>query len=613
MLEGPLEVSRLEPGKTGAGRDEMGHREALAVAFDLVPDRFGLTDQRPVARRDPGPAADRGDRGTRERGGLFGEPFAGRAQLSRVTADERRSHDRRLGGRFGAGRVPRLAKAGEVAVESLHRLDRGGKIGEPQPARLLERPRSERSDPDWRMGVLNGARHEPHHPVLVLPAHRLPRPCRHHGVERALEAIPLLLRRHVEGIEETRPVSPPHPQDHPPRGQPIEHCHLLGKLYRMADGEEVRAGPDAKAPGACGHRGERKQRLRKRHALVEMELGEPERFEAERFRPLRLARELVRGAGRSHVPRRHPDVKPIPFRHAHVCAPARRRDTITRTDRPVGPGSAAALYTRIMTPLAPPQTARAAWIAPSLLSADFARLGDEVAAVVRAGADLVHFDVMDNHFVPNLTFGPMVCRALVGAAGPAPIDVHLMARPVDRLIRDFAEAGATWISIHPEGTDHLDRSLALIRDAGCKAGLVLSPATPLGSLDWTLARLDFVLVMSVNPGFGGQSFIPGTLEKLRAVRALLDRHEAAGGPPVRLQVDGGVKTGNIGAIAAAGADTFVAGSAVFGSDDYAGTIAALRAKAEEAPRDAAGVGNGPDTGIRAGTRTGTPAASATGA
>ena len=231
----------------------------------------------------------------------------------------------------------------------------------------------------------------------------------------------------------------------------------------------------------------------------------------------------------------------------------------------------------------PGEAARPAWVAPSLLSADFARLGEEVTAVVRAGADLIHFDVMDNHFVPNLTVGPMVCKALAGAAGTVPIDVHLMARPVDRLIRDFADAGAAWISIHPEETDHLDRSLALIRDLGCRAGLVLSPATPLDWLDWTLDRLDLVLVMSVNPGFGGQSFLPGTLPKLRAARAILDRHEAAeGGAPIRLEVDGGVKLENIGEIAAAGADTFVAGSAVFGSDDYAGTIAAMRAAAEAA-------------------------------
>ena len=234
-------------------------------------------------------------------------------------------------------------------------------------------------------------------------------------------------------------------------------------------------------------------------------------------------------------------------------------------------------------PSAPDALARAAppvWIAPSLLSADFARLGEEVETVVRAGADLIHFDVMDNHFVPNLTLGPMACGALADAAGTTPIDVHLMARPVDRLIRDFADAGAAWVSIHPEGTDHLDRSLALIRDLGCKAGLALSPATPLAWLDRTLDRLDLVLVMSVNPGFGGQSFLPGALAKLRAARAVLDRHEAAGGPPIRLQVDGGVKTGNVGAAAAAGADTFVAGSAVFGSRDYPGTIAALRSAAE---------------------------------
>lgn len=253
--------------------------------------------------------------------------------------------------------------------------------------------------------------------------------------------------------------------------------------------------------------------------------------------------------------------------------------------------------------------ARPAWIAPSLLSADFARLGEEVAAVVEAGADLIHFDVMDNHFVPNLTVGPMVCRALAaGAAGQTPIDVHLMTRPVDRLIRDFADAGAAWISIHPEGTDHLDRSLALIRDLGCRAGLVLSPATPLDSLDWTLDRLDLVLVMSVNPGFGGQSFLPGTLPKLRAARAILDRHEAAeGGAPIRLEVDGGVKVENIGEIAAAGADTFVAGSAVFGSNDYAGTIAAMRAAAEAARGTAgaeAGTGGGTDIETRAGTGAG---------
>ena len=237
--------------------------------------------------------------------------------------------------------------------------------------------------------------------------------------------------------------------------------------------------------------------------------------------------------------------------------------------------------------------ARPAWIAPSLLAADFARLGEEVRAVGRAGADLIHFDVMDNHFVPNLTLGPMVCEALAGAAAggrPLPIDVHLMTRPVDRLIGEFARAGASWISIHPEGADHLDRSLARIREAGCKAGIAISPATPLSWLDRTLDRLDLVLIMSVNPGFGGQSFLPGALAKLRAARTLLARHEAAGGQPIRLQVDGGVKVGNVGAIAAAGADTFVAGSAIFGSDDYSGTIAALRSAAEAArhpARDAA--------------------------
>ena len=205
---------------------------------------------------------------------------------------------------------------------------------------------------------------------------------------------------------------------------------------------------------------------------------------------------------------------------------------------PPAPEPAAGLETPSPPAARAPRAARSAWIAPSILSADFARLGEEVEAVVRAGADLIHFDVMDNHFVPNLTLGPMVCKALAGAAGTTPIDVHLMARPVDRLIRDFADAGAAWISIHPEGTDHPDRSLALIRDLGCKAGLVLSPATPLAWLDWTLDRLDLVLVMSVNPGFGGQSFLPAALAKLRAARAVLDRHEAAGGPPIRLEVDG---------------------------------------------------------------------------
>ena len=272
---------------------------------------------------------------------------------------------------------------------------------------------------------------------------------------------------------------------------------------------------------------------------------------------------------------------------------------------PPAPEPAAGLETPSPPAARAAHAARAAppaWIAPSILSANFARLGEEVEAVVRAGADLIHFDVMDNHFVPNLTLGPMVCKALAGAAGTTPIDVHLMARPVDRLIRDFADAGAAWISIHPEGTDHPDRSLALIRDLGCKAGLVLSPATPLAWLDWTLDRLDLVLVMSVNPGFGGQSFLPAALAKLRAARAVLDRHEAAGGPPIRLEVDGGVKTGNIGAIAAAGADTFVAGSAVFGSGDYLGTIAAMRSAAEAGRRTA-----GRQTRVEAATATATEA------
>ena len=268
------------------------------------------------------------------------------------------------------------------------------------------------------------------------------------------------------------------------------------------------------------------------------------------------------------------------------------------TPPPANPAVSGPASSDTSIPAGAGDAAHAPWIAPSLLSADFARLGDEVEAVARAGADLIHFDVMDNHFVPNLTFGPMVCKALAGAAGRTPIDVHLMARPVDRLVRDFTDAGAAWISIHPEGTDHPDRSLALIRDLGCKAGLVLSPATPLHWLDWTLDRLDLVLVMSVNPGFGGQSFIPGTLAKLRAARAVIDRHEAAGGSPIRLEVDGGVRTDNIGAIAAAGADTFVAGSAVFGSGDYPGTIAAMRAAAVAARGTA---GTGAET--RASTRT----------
>jgi ribulose-phosphate 3-epimerase len=217
-------------------------------------------------------------------------------------------------------------------------------------------------------------------------------------------------------------------------------------------------------------------------------------------------------------------------------------------------------------------TRRDLWIAPSILSADFARLGEEVDTVLAAGADLVHFDVMDNHYVPNLTIGPLVCEALRKHGVKAPIDVHLMVKPVDRIIPDFAAAGATYISIHPEATEHVDRSLQLIREHGCKAGLVFNPATPLDWLDHVLDRLDLVLVMSVNPGFGGQQFIDGALAKLAAVRAVLDREKR----PIRLEVDGGVKVANIAQIAAAGADTFVAGSAIFGSKDYKATIAAMR-------------------------------------
>ncbi len=220
----------------------------------------------------------------------------------------------------------------------------------------------------------------------------------------------------------------------------------------------------------------------------------------------------------------------------------------------------------------------APWIAPSILSADFARLGAEVEAVLAAGADLIHFDVMDNHYVPNLTVGPLVCEALRKHGITAPIDVHLMVRPVDRLIADFAKAGATWISFHPEASDHIDRSIALIREHGCKPGLVLNPATPLSWLDHTLPQLDLVLLMSVNPGFGGQAFIPATLDKVRAVRERI----RASGREVRLEVDGGIKVDNIGAVAAAGADTFVAGSAIFGSRDYAATVRAMRSAIDAA-------------------------------
>ncbi len=213
-------------------------------------------------------------------------------------------------------------------------------------------------------------------------------------------------------------------------------------------------------------------------------------------------------------------------------------------------------------------------IAPSILSADFARLGEEVDAVLKAGADIVHFDVMDNHYVPNLTIGPMVCKALRDYGITAPIDAHLMVKPVDRMIGDFINAGASYITFHPEASDHIDRSLQMIRDGGCKSGLVFNPATPLHYLDYVMDKVDMILLMSVNPGFGGQSFIPSTLDKLRQVRQLID----ASGREIRLEVDGGVGIANIADIAAAGADTFVAGSAIFNTDDYAKTIAAMRAE-----------------------------------
>ena len=211
-------------------------------------------------------------------------------------------------------------------------------------------------------------------------------------------------------------------------------------------------------------------------------------------------------------------------------------------------------------------------IAPSILSADFARLGEEVDAVLAAGADIVHFDVMDNHFVPNLTIGPLICEALRKHGVTAPIDVHLMVDPVDRIIPDFAGAGADYITFHPEASAHVDRSLQLIRGLGCKSGLVLNPATPLSWLEYALDKIDMVLIMSVNPGFGGQSFIPSALDKLRKAREIID----ASGFDIRLEIDGGVKLDNIAQIAAAGADTFVSGSAIFGTDDYQATIAAMR-------------------------------------
>jgi ribulose-phosphate 3-epimerase len=224
------------------------------------------------------------------------------------------------------------------------------------------------------------------------------------------------------------------------------------------------------------------------------------------------------------------------------------------------------------------------WIAPSILSADFARLGEEVDNVLKAGADIVHFDVMDNHYVPNLTIGPLVCEALRKHGVTAPIDVHLMVKPVDRIIPDFAKAGATYITFHPEASDHVDRSLQLVRDSGCKSGLVFNPATPLEYLDYVMEKVDMILLMSVNPGFGGQSFIPYVLDKLRAVRERIDRS----GRDIRLEIDGGVKADNIREVAAAGADTFVAGSAIFGAakasdpNHYDSIVGSLRSELAKA-------------------------------
>jgi len=220
-------------------------------------------------------------------------------------------------------------------------------------------------------------------------------------------------------------------------------------------------------------------------------------------------------------------------------------------------------------------------IAPSILAADFARLGEEVDAVLNAGADMIHFDVMDNHYVPNLTIGPLVCSALRNYGVEAPIDVHLMVKPVDRIVADFADAGATFITFHPEATEHVDRSLQLVSESGCKCGLVFNPATPLDLLSHVVHKIDMILIMSVNPGFGGQSFIAGALDKLRAARQMID----ASGRDIRLEIDGGVKVDNIAEIAAAGADTFVAGSAIFGASDYRAAIEAMR-KAIAAGRSA---------------------------
>ena len=219
-------------------------------------------------------------------------------------------------------------------------------------------------------------------------------------------------------------------------------------------------------------------------------------------------------------------------------------------------------------------------IAPSILSADFARLGEEVDNVLKAGADWVHFDVMDNHYVPNLTIGPLVCEALRKHGVTAPIDVHLMVEPVDRIVPDFAKAGASMITFHPEASRHVHRTVQLIKSHGCQAGIVLNPATPVDVLDYVLGDIDMVLLMSVNPGFGGQAFIPSALDKLRRVRSMID----AGGRDVRLEIDGGVKAENIGEIAAAGADTFVAGSAIFNAPDYADVIARMKAAVEDARR-----------------------------
>ncbi|GHD60931.1 ribulose-phosphate 3-epimerase [Jeongeupia chitinilytica] len=220
-------------------------------------------------------------------------------------------------------------------------------------------------------------------------------------------------------------------------------------------------------------------------------------------------------------------------------------------------------------------------IAPSILSADFARLGEEISNVIAAGAGLIHFDVMDNHYVPNLTIGPLVCEAIKPYA-TVPIDVHLMVKPVDRIIPDFAKAGANIITFHPEASDHIDRSLSLIRDHGCQAGLVFNPATSLDHLDYVLDKVDMVLLMSVNPGFGGQFFIPAMLDKARAARAKLDAYKEKTGRHIHLEIDGGVKVDNIGAIAAAGVDTFVAGSAVFGHPDYKAVIDAMHAEIAKA-------------------------------